>query len=206
MKPVDFWMYQTTHKMSQVQMAQKIGINPHTYAAYVNKKPRKRLMKKYIEAKLKDFYDKHIKTKQQDLFTPKALEIKNSNKTENVHVDSVEDVINELKNGAEIFMEDSGYSFKLVDGFIVRYHNQQPISIGSPILCSEKYFVTKQIPLKLEVGRKYLTKNGGVATIFNKDGDVFYGVINGNSNTFIFSDKGKSETSLTDDFDLTEEI
>lgn len=211
MKPQDFVTYAHEHKLSQSYMAKHIGIAQQTYVDYIYS--RKKLKTPTLK-KIETFYNNYIKkeTTQKETtqevstsqFIDKMLSYKP--KTEKVYLEAAEDVMIELTNGSEIYVENSGYSFKLINNFIVRYHNNLPISIGSPILCSERYYVIRPIPIKLEIGKKYLTRTGLKVTIFNKTDDEFYGVITGNSNVFSFEADGKCATSLTDEFDIVEEI
>jgi predicted transcriptional regulator len=201
MKPLDFYGYQKDNRLSQVQMAKKIGVSPITYSDYIKKKPKKRAMRQYAKNKFIDFYNEHIKKTQLDLLKPTPVKAKLTVETENVYLETAEEIINELSAGSVIHISnDSSKTFKMVDGIIVCFVNNNPISINPAILCSEKYYIVRKIPLKLEVGKRYITKTEQTVTIFNRDDQKFHGVVDGRNGFISFYPDGVS--CIHSDLDL----
>ena len=208
MTPQEFETYRLENHLTRQALADLIGIPYITYYGFAkrNKKPQLSTFKK-----LEKFYKENIKKKElgfvdyfDELLEPTPVKIERQPKTQVVYLESVEDVINELKSDNEIHIESStGHSIKLVDGFVIRYSSGEAISINAPILCSERYYVIKPIPLNLEVGKRYIARNGSVVTIFNVDGHRFQGVIDGESGIVGFYPNGASYNNT--DFDLVEE-
>lgn len=58
------------------------------------------------------------------------------------------------------------------------------------------YFMFKPIPLKIETGKKYIARDGRVATIFAKNSNnKFSGVINGDPFVFEYDESGECVNS-----------
>ena len=206
MKREDFIKYAKQNGLTQKQMSELIGFPLITYCKYINglvDKPRPT-----TKEKLKEFYNNHIRREEVEPTseieeTPTIVTFKP--KTQKVYLESVEDVIDELQANNEIFVESStGHSIKLVSGFVVRYKDGGAISINAPILCSERYFVIKPIPVTLQVGKRYRARNGSIVTIFNVDGHRFMGVVDGKEGFVEFDPKGLHY--YTNEFDLVEEL
>lgn len=201
MKPLDFYGYQKDNRLSQIQMAQKIGVAPQTYSDYIKKKPKSLTMRKLVKDKFIKFYNKHIKKTQLELLEATPVEAKLTVETEIVYLDAIEEIINELSAGSVIHISsDSSKTFKMVDGIVVCFVNNNPISINPAILCSEKYYIVRKIPLKLEVGKRYITKTEQTVTIFNRDDQKFHGVVDGRNGFISFYSDGVSY--VHSDFDL----
>lgn len=211
MKREDFINYAKENNLSQQKLGELIGVPQVTMWKYLNgavTQPSLKTMKK-----LTDFYNKYIKlpvgvdvslpAEPEEIFTEPVVTYKP--KTQKVYLESVEDVIAELQGDNEIFVESStGHSIKLVSGFVVRYKDGGAISINAPILCSERYYVIKPIPLTLQVGKRYRAKNGSIVTIFNVDGCEFMGVVDGKQGFVEFDPKGLHH--YNHEFDLVEEL
>lgn len=209
MKASDFINYATDHELSIRDMAKMIGVAPMTYIKFIKSGKRPTKQHNSVTQSLTNFYNKHIKKDEtsQIIEAPKQI-IKRSAKTELVYLESVEDVINELRAGNEIIASgSSNKTLKMVDGFIISYSNNMATAINPAILCSEKYCVIKEIPLKLEVGKRYYTADGCIATIFNEfsDGDIYCGVFSGERFIFEFDPHGKT-LNAEQDTDLVEEV
>lgn len=160
--------YQKRMQLTYQEMVEKTGIPFSTYYKLANGSTKN--CKGVNATKLKIFYDKYIKTEKviEEIFKSEPTKPVVTPKTEKVYIESIEDMIAELKNGSTVYVDGTNKTIKLVDGFIVRYDGFIQVSINGAILCSEKHYVIKEIPLKLEVGKKYVAKDGRVATVFAK--------------------------------------
>lgn len=209
MEAQEFETYRLKNGLSRYDMAEKIGIPYITYYKFVDKGTKPRLP---TWRKLEKFYNENIEKKEvsiadyfKDYPEPTPVKVERKPKTQVVYLESVEDLLGELLNGGEVHVENStGHTLKIVDGFIVRYSNDNPISINAPILCSERYYAIKPIPLTLEIGKRYVAKNGLVVTIYNSDGHKFNGVADGKEGFLEFYPNGANYLNHTD-YDLIEE-
>lgn len=208
MTPQEFEKYRKENKLSLEVMSEKIGISFTAYYKFSKKNSKPHLP---TWKKLEKFYNENIEKKEisiVDYFkdleaTP--VKVEHRAKTQTVYLESVEEILGELLNGNEVHIESStGHTLKIVDGFIVRYVHDNPISINSPVLCSERYYVIKPIPLNLEIGKRYIAKNGSIVTIFNSDGHRFIGVADGKEGFLEYYPNGANYLNHTD-YDLVEE-
>lgn len=208
MKAQEFETYRKENKFSQGLMAEKIGISFTAYYKFVakNSKPHLKTWRK-----LEKFYNENIEKKEisiaeyfKDLeATP--VKVERRPKTHQVYLESVEELLGELLDGNEVHVESStGHTLKIVNGFIVRYSNDNPISINAPILCSERYYAIKPIPLNLEIGKRYIAKNGSIVTVFNSDGHRFIGVADGKEGFLEYYPNGANYLNHNE-YDLVEE-
>lgn len=154
--------YQKQMQFTYEEMSEKTGIPYSTYYKLVNGSTKN--CKGVNATKLKIFYDKYINKEIRVEPTKQVIKPK----TEKVYLESIEDIIAELKSGNTIYVDGTNKTIQLIDGFIVRYDGFLQVSINGVILCSEKHYVIKEIPLKLEVGKKYVAKDGRIATVFAK--------------------------------------
>lgn len=192
----DFIDYKKQHKLTDKEMSNKIGMPYVTYYKYIRggtKTPNEVTINR-----LKDFYDKYILRDKilEDILTCEPIKPIIKPKTEKVYLDSIEDIINELKSGNTIYVDGTNKTIQLVDGFIVRYDGFMQVSINGVILCSERHYAIKEIPLKLEVGKKYIAKDGRIATIFAKTEDNrFLAVFEGEKNIRSYNSNGNDVSS-----------
>lgn len=187
----DFIDYAKQHGLNNKEMSEKIGMPYVTYYKYI--RGGTKTPSEVTADKLKDFYDRYIKRDQiiEDIFTYEPIKPIIKPKTEKVYIESIEDMIAELKSGNTIYIDDTNKTIQLVDGFIVRYDGFMQVSINEAILCSEKHYVIKEIPLKLEVGKKYIAKDGRIATIFAKtQTDRFLATFEGDTNVRSYNSNG----------------
>ena len=205
MEAQDFETYRKENGLSQGLMAEKIGISFASYFKFTRKNSKPHLK---TWRKLEKFYNENIEKKEvsvEDFFESLSVKTERKPKTQIVYLESVEDLLGELLNGNEVHVENStGHTLKIVDGFIVSYSNNNPISINAPVLCSERYYAIKPIPLTLEIGKRYVAKNGLVVTIYNSDGHKFNGVADGKEGFLEFYPNGANYLNHTD-YDLIEE-
>lgn len=209
MKAQEFETYRLKHDLTRQAIADMIGIPYLTYYKFVAKNSKPYL---HTWKKLEKFYNENIERREasiadyfEEYSEPASVKVELKPKTHQVYLESVEDLLGELLNGSEVHVENStGHTLKIVDGFIVRYSNHNPISINAPVLCSERYYVIKPIPLTLEIGKRYIAKNGLVVTIYNSDGHKFNGVADGKEGFLEFYPNGANYLNHTD-YDLIEE-
>lgn len=176
----DFIDYKKQHKLTDKEMCEKIGIPYVTYYKHIS--GRTKNSNNITATKFKDFYDKYIKRDQiiEEICKSEPTKPVVTPKTEKVYIESIEDMIAELKSGNTVYVDGTNKTIKLVEGFIVRYDGFMQVSINGAILCSEKHYVIKEIPLKLEVGKKYVAKDGRVAMVYAKtEAGRFLGVFEG---------------------------
>ena len=84
-----------------------------------------------------------------------------------------EAVIKALKDG-KVIKDDNGYSYKLVDGFIVSTYKNHFI-VGDNIFNIDNHpYILEEEPLKIEVGKFYKTKNGRKAWVVSRQQDEHY--------------------------------
>lgn len=90
-----------------------------------------------------------------------------------VYLETPEAVIKALKEG-KVIKDDNGYSYKLVDGFIVSTYKNHFI-VGDNIFNIDNHpYILEEEPLKIEVGKWYKTRDhqkarcyySGTATAF----------------------------------------
>ncbi len=209
MKAQEFETYRLKHNLTRQAIADMIGIPYLTYYKFVAKNSKPYL---HTWKKLEKFYNENIERREAsitDYFEeypePSPVKTERKPKTQTVYLESVEELLGELLDGNEVHVENStGHTLKIVNGFIVRYSNDNPISINSPVLCSERYYAIKPIPLTLEIGKRYIAKNGLVVTIYNSDGHKFNGVADGKEGFLEFYPNGANYLNHTD-YDLIEE-
>lgn len=158
--------YQKRMQFTYQEMSEKTGIPFSTYYKLANGSTK--YCNSVNDKKLKDFYNKYINKWETPTGGIEPTKPVVTPKTEKVYIESIEDMIAELKSGNTVYVDGTNKTIKLVDGFIVRYDGFMQVSINGAILCSEKHYVIKEIPLKLEVGKKYVAKDGRIATVFAK--------------------------------------
>lgn len=77
-----------------------------------------------------------------------------------VYLETPEAVINALKEGKEVFLDEGGAGkVVLIDGFCVKKWNDQ-FNINYTINLRDKPCILEEEPLKLEVGKFYKTRDG----------------------------------------------
>ena len=90
-----------------------------------------------------------------------------------VYLETPEAVIKALKEG-KVIKDDNGYSYKLVDGFIVSTYKNHFI-VGDNIFNIDNHpYILEEEPLKIEVGKFYKTKNGRKAWVVSRQQDEHY--------------------------------
>ena len=90
-----------------------------------------------------------------------------------LYLETPEAVIKALKEG-KVIKDDNGYSYKLVDGFIVSTYKNHFI-VGDNIFNIDNHpYILEEEPLKIEVGKFYKTKNGRKAWVVSRQQDEHY--------------------------------
>ena len=86
-----------------------------------------------------------------------------------VYLETPEAVIKALKEG-KVIQDDNGYSYKLVDGFIVNTVGNNFI-VGDDISNIDNHpYILEEEHLKIEVGKFYKTRDGRKAFVYAKIG------------------------------------
>lgn len=78
-----------------------------------------------------------------------------------------EEVMMALKEGKTI-KTDNGYTYELIDNFIIQTFLGKIRSINTPIFFDTDYYIDEPEPLKLEVGKFYKTRDGRKAYVYAK--------------------------------------
>ena len=90
-----------------------------------------------------------------------------------VYLETPEAVIKALKEG-KVIKDDNGYSYKLVDGFIVlTYKNSFIVGENVGNIDNQAYILEEE-PLKVEVGKFYKTRDGRKAWVVSRQQDEHY--------------------------------
>ena len=80
------------------------------------------------------------------------------------HLNTPEEVIKALKEG-KVIKNENGYSYKLVDGFIVATAKNE-FFVGDTIFSYLRPYILEEEPLKIEVGKWYETHDHQKARCF----------------------------------------
>lgn len=93
------------------------------------------------------------------------------------YLNSLEEIAKALKEGKEVFEDDSDALFKNVEGILTRFDGNR-ISFGAQLLfCPRTYYCYEEDPLKLETGKLYRIKDSRKAFICWTDDEYAYGCI-----------------------------
>ena len=82
------------------------------------------------------------------------------------HLNTPEEVIKALKEG-KVIKNENGYSYKLVDGFIVATAKNE-FFVGDTIFSYLRPYILEEEPLKIEVGKWYETRDHQKARCYCK--------------------------------------
>lgn len=182
----EFELYRKMNNLTKRDFSNMLGVAQNTYNYWLagEKKPRTR-----FTANLQAFYEANIKGKVESRDSTEPT-LKGRKKEKRTLYDMM-NLLSELKDGNTVYLTNTPYSLKVVDGFIVRYNGDDVISIGSPVLSSDEYHVYKPIPLNIQIGKRYLTANGEKVTIYTKDDDdTFKGIFDNTGNTNFYDSNG----------------
>lgn len=199
----EFELYRKRNNITKRDFSNMLGVSQHTYNDWLSGKrpPRTR-----FTANLQAFYEANIKGKveSRDSTEPTLKERKKEKRT----LYDMMDVLSELKDGNTVYLTNTPYSLKIVDGFIVRYNGDVIVSIGSPMLSSDEYHVYKPIPLNIKIGGRYKNCKGEVITIYKQTEDGgFVGVFDYTGNGSFYNSKGDCVAmGATEEDNLIEEI
>lgn len=108
-------------------------------------------------------------------------------------IQDLDSFIDILKQGNQIYQENSPNYFKLIEGLVVKFNNKgEPLFINPAIDIKEKYYYLKRESLNIEVSKTYITENNKEVNIFafKYEDDTYLGVITGYSNFFRFDQEG----------------
>lgn len=199
----EFELYRKKNNLTKRDFSNMLGVSQNTYNYWLagEKKPRTR-----FTASLQAFYDTHIKGKVESRDSTEPT-LKGRKKEKRTLYDMM-DLLSELKDGNTVYITDTPYSLKLVDGFIVRYVGDVVVSIGSPVLSSDEYHVYTPIPLKIQIGKRYLTAKSEKVTIYTQQDDgTFEGIFDYTGTISFYNSKGDCVAmGATKEDNLIEEI
>lgn len=120
-----------------------------------------------------------------------------------------DEVIRRLKAGEVLKCEERVVT-KLVEGMLCTYYADDNIRLNSSIYIDDfakenLYFETPD-ELKLEVSKRYKTKDGRMAFISLEVGEFFSGVVEGDNSILVWNKKGEySDRVIGDNLDLISE-
>lgn len=160
----------------------------HSKKALTQKKKFDKVMEKLINK------EKEMPHKQE-----------NNEKYLRVNIESAEELCYQLSQGVEVFQEKSNDSLKLVDGLIVKFRGNNPVFINCAISLDGKYYIKVPKPIKVEIGKKYLTRDKKEAIVVSKDEEYFKSVIIGDGLSSVVDSTGKNINSYCE-YDLVEEV
>ena len=99
-----------------------------------------------------------------------------------VYLETPEDVIKALKEG-KVIQDDNGYSYKLVDGFIVSTYKNNFL-VGDSMFSRNRPYILEEEPLKIEVGKWYETSGHQKARCFIVEKERCHFTIDNNCHFF----------------------
>lgn len=177
--------YMKDNDLNQYKMGDLLGLSQGTVSKIVNGGNLCPKNKEVVLAFLGDELnqDEEETSIEPNNITPELIKIP---------LETLEDILFELSQGSVIYCEISNHYLRLESGFIIRYEaNGKPFSINSPILLDDFYYVEKEKQVKLEVGKKYMTKDGRVATVFaHTEDDRFLATFEGDTQVRSYPSNG----------------
>ena len=124
-----------------------------------------------------------------------------------VYLETPEAVIKALKDG-KVIKDDNGYSYKLVDGFIVSTYKNHFI-VGDNIFNIDNHpYILEEEPFKIEVGKFYKTRSGNKVIVLHVNKNDISGfpvsvAVVGSTDTLYFvSRTGGHPNGFTSEWDL----
>lgn len=160
--------------------------------------------RKKFEKKMSEFINKCNLMKEETL-----IEEVKDNKYKNVDLRDAEEICYQLAQGSEVFQKCSNDSLKLVEGVIVRFRNGKAVFVNCAISLDEKYYMKIPKPIKVEIGKRYLTEKGEEAVVIAKSeyfGDSYAVCIIGKEHKMFVNEEGYSMDLTKYDIKLVEEI
>lgn len=137
--------------------------------------------------KLEDFFNISDTKEEQEITQP--LDIKRE--LERVELNEAEEVVDALLQGEIVYVENSNHSLRLKQGFITRFSpSGKIISVNSPILMEEFYYLLQPKKIQIELGGRYLTEHQEEVFIFKYADGKFYGVCKGHDMYYKFLPDG----------------
>lgn len=177
--------------LGKVPFSKQIGISVVTYSDWLLE--RKKVHRGVLE-KLTNYYnrmkgDTIVEATQSKTFVEEKQQ--KGRKVEKQLLYSPEELMEELNEGNQVYIEGTKYYLKKQNGFIVRYSDAEMVSLNAPILLSESYYVYKEIPLNIKIGGRYKNGKGEVVTIYRQleDGE-FVGVVDYTGTNNVYNSKG----------------
>ena len=186
--------------LGKVPFSKQIGICVNTYSDWLldRKKIRNCVLRKitnyYNQMKGNNIAETtqnktFVETTQSNVFVEEKQP--KGRRVEKQPLYSPEELMEELNEGNQVYIEGTRYYLKKQNGFIIRYSDKNMVSLNAPILLSESYYVYKEVPLNIKIGGRYKNGKGEVVTIYKQgeDGD-FIGVFDYTGRTSFYNSKG----------------
>lgn len=137
--------------------------------------------------KLEHFFNISDPEEKQEI--PQSLDIKRE--LERVELNEVEDVVDALLQGETVYVENTNHSLQLKQGFITRFSpSGKVISINSPVIMEEFYYLLQPKKIQIALGGRYLTEHQEEVFIFKYVDGKFYGVCKGHDLYYKFLPDG----------------
>lgn len=137
--------------------------------------------------KLERFFNISAPKEEQEI--PQSLDIKRE--LEKVELNTVEEVVDALLQGEKVYVENSNHSLQLKQGFITRFSpSGKVISVNSPVIMEEFYYLLQPKKIQIELGGRYLTEHQEEVFIFKYVDGKFYGVCKGHDLHYKFLPDG----------------
>lgn len=183
--------------LAKVPFSKQIGICVNTYSDWLLERKK---VRNCVLRKLTNYYNRmksDVQTQSEDIVETTQSKIfveekqPKGRRVEKQPLYSPEELMEELNEGNQVYIEGTRYSLKKQNGFIVRYADTNMVSLNAPILLSESYYVYKEVPLNLKIGGRYKNGKGEVVTIYKQaeDGD-FVGVFDYTGTNQFYNSKG----------------
>lgn len=183
--------------LAKVPFSKQIGVCVNTYSDWLLERKK---VRNCVLRKLTNYYNRmkgDVQTQSEEIVettqTKTFVEEKQpkGRRVEKQLLYSPEELMEELNEGNQVYIEGTRYSLKKQNGFIVRYADTNMVSLNAPILLSESYYVYKEIPLNLKIGGRYKNGKGEVVTIYkqNDSGD-FVAVFDYTGHCSYYNSKG----------------
>jgi plasmid maintenance system antidote protein VapI len=175
--------YMGKEGLSQNYFAKKLNIPVSSFNNFIHGCS---IASKHL-VKLGDFLNISDPNEKQE--TAQSLDIKRE--LERVELNEVEEVVDALLQGETVYVENSNHSLQLRQGFITRFSpSGKVISVNSPVIMEEFYYLLQPKKIQIELGGRYLTEHQEEVFIFKYVDGKFYGVCKGHDLYYKFLPDG----------------
>lgn len=178
--------YRKENGLSVLKMAKIIGCGYCCYYEFEKGRTPKRKNYKLFEK----FYEEHNKQPEEQELPKAPVKLKRKRVKKQVY--NLEDLASLLRDDVTV-IDSRGYSYNMLNGFVVKTMAGNPIIFNAPILFQdEKYFYYEEERLSLNVGNKYRGCDGSVVYIFAHDDNGYLGVTEGQVEARIYDVRGRN--------------